>query len=71
MDVMAKDVSVGRFFATADQPHGNVFIMRVRATSRNDGLCERLNDNSLWQIRPNRRVRLLMEDEYDGTRFYV
>ncbi len=72
MDVKASDVPVGRFFATADRPPGNVFVMRVSAAQRGgEGLCQNIDDKSFWNIEPNRFVRLIREDEYDKTRFHV
>ena len=77
MDVPARDVASGRFFATADQPPGNVFIMRIQPrrdipTGRyEDGLCQNIDDESFWSIEGNRLVRLIREDEYDKKKFYV
>jgi hypothetical protein len=75
MDVPAKDVPGGRFFATIDDPPGNVFIMRIAprrivATGRYEpGLCQNINDSSWWNIEASRFVRLIREDEHDQRLF--
>jgi hypothetical protein len=77
MDVPASTVAGGRFFATADDPPGNVWIMRISprrdiATGRYEpGLCQNIQDKSYWSIAGNRLVRLIREDEYDKSQFFL
>lgn len=82
MDVFAHTVESGRFFAVADNPPNNVYIMRIQPRrimskigtnnwDETDGLCQNIHDESFWSIRANRFVRLIREDEYDKTKFYV
>lgn len=69
MDVPAKNIPVNRFFASADKPPGNVWVMRVRPTQAEPGLCQNVNDESFWHIDGDRWVRLIGEHEYDKTDF--
>lgn len=71
MDVLVKDLKNGEFFATADQPPNNVFIMLVPPTATETGLCQNINDETYWRIDGNRFVRRIREDEYDKKIFHV
>lgn len=86
VDVFVKDVPVGRFFATADQPPANVFVMRVlpceqyigkakkgqrREKRKFNALCQRIDDGEYVYIEGGRMVRLIAVEEHDKTTFYV
>lgn len=71
MHVFAHEVASGRFFATADPPPANVFVMCVSPGTSDPGLCQNIADESYWHIQGNRLVRLIREDEYGKTVFYV
>lgn len=86
MDIPLKDVPVGRFFATADPPPGNVYILRqspswvyvgrpVKGQRRRrlhlPGLCQNISDETYWAIWGHVHVRLIREDEHDQTEFFV
>lgn len=86
MNVPAKDVPVNRFFVVNDPPPNNIYVMRVppyykyvgqpvkgykRRKMLVPGLCENINDGSRWCILGHTLVRLLREDEHDGTHFVI
>lgn len=73
MDILAKDVPVNRFFAVADPPPNNVYMMCVppKPEHNNQGTCININDDSYWLIDGNRFVRLISKDEHDQKVFHV
>lgn len=72
VDVFASNLDSGQFFATADPPPDNVFVMLVSPRfGDNIGLCQNIVDESYWEIQGNRMVRLIAEDEYENTVFHV
>jgi hypothetical protein len=66
MLVNTQDVPACRFFVSADKPGDNIFFMCVPPVVE-PGLCQDINDESYWTIEPNRKVRLLREDEHHKT----
>lgn len=73
MIVLTQDVGAGELFATADPPPGNLWMMCVPPSLKNDwqGLAQNVNDESYWLIEGDRFVRKIHEDEYDETHFYA
>jgi hypothetical protein len=71
MDLPAKDVVQGRFFAVADRPPDNVYVMCVQPRERMAGLCQNINTLTHYTIDANRLVRLIRKDEEDQREFHV
>lgn len=84
MDIPARDVPVGRFFATDEPAPDNVYVMLSSPTFRwagrptkgqrrrklpVPGLCQNINTETHYCIFGATLVRLIREDEHDQPRF--
>ena len=73
IDVPAKDIKHGEFFATADDPPNNVWVMWLTCDVTDDGtgLCQNINTEEYYTIEPHGLVRRIDKTEYDRKVFHV